>query len=154
MRAYRSKALVTWIALLLGALGIHRVVLYGWRDKLAWLHPWPSLIGLYGVLRMRALGQDDRLSWILIPLLGLMLSQAALCAIVYGLTPDAKWDAAHNPGQPGRETRWAPVLGVIASLVVLGMVLLGTIAFATEKFFVWQAEPAPAATQDKSRASP
>ena len=152
MRAYRSKTLATWIALLFGALGLHRLYLRGLGDKLAWLHPLPSLIGLYGVLRMRALGQDDHLSWLLIPLLGLMLSQAALCAIVYGLTPDEKWDAAHNPGLPGRSTRWAPVLGVIAALGFLGVVLLGTIAFASEKFFVWESEPA--ADQKSSLARP
>ena len=30
---------------------------------------------------------------------GLMLSLGALFAILYGLTPDEKWDARHNPGQ-------------------------------------------------------
>jgi hypothetical protein len=87
---------------------------------------------------MRNLGQDDGQAWVLIPLLGLMISQAMLCAIVYGLTPDARWDARHNPGQPVHDTAWAPVLGVILALMVGGAVLMGTIAFSGQKFFEWQ----------------
>ncbi|MFO1273814.1 MAG: hypothetical protein U1F50_19445 [Rubrivivax sp.] len=137
---YRSKTLATWLAFAFGSLGLHRLYLHGRGDLWAWLHPWPTLLGLAGVLRMRALGQDDRLSWLLIPLLGLMLSQAMLVAIVWGLTPDEKWDARHNPGQPVHATRWGPVLGVIAALMVGGAVLMGTIAFGGQKFFEWQAE--------------
>ena len=138
--AYRSKTVATWLALLVGALGVHRFYLHGLRDRFGWLHPLPTLVGLAGVIRMRNLGQDDHLAWILIPLVGLMLSQAMLCAIVYGLTPDEKWDARHNPGQPTRATRWAPVLGVIAALALGGTVLMGTIAFTGQKIFEWQAE--------------
>lgn len=145
--AYRSKTLATWLALLLGALGIHRFYLHGRSDWLGWLHPAPTLLGLYGVVRMRSLGQDDALAALLIPLLGLMLSQAMLCAIVYGLTPDERWDARHNPGGPVHDTRWGPVLAVIASLMIGGAVLLGTIAFSVQRFFEWQMVPAPAASQ-------
>ena len=138
MPPYRSKTLATWLALLGGSFGLHRFYLHGRRDLLAWLHPWPSLAGLAGVLRMRELGQDDHLAWLLIPVLGLMLSIAMLSAIVYGLTPDARWDARHNPDLPGRSTGWGPVLGVILALLVGGTVLMGTVAFGGQKFFEWQ----------------
>ncbi len=36
---------------------------------------------------MRALGQDDQLAWLLIPLLGLVIAATMLTAIIYGLTP-------------------------------------------------------------------
>lgn len=147
--AYRSKTLATWLALLVGALGMHRWYLHGRRDLLAWLHPGPTLLGLYGVMRMRSLGQDDQIAWLLIPLLGLMLSQAMLCAIVFGLTPDDRWDARHNPGHAVHPTRWGPVLGVIASLMIGGSVLLGTIAFGVQRFFEWQLEAEPTAPQDQ-----
>jgi hypothetical protein len=41
----------------------------GWaaRPRLGLLYPLPTLLGLYGVLRMRDLGLDDRLSWLLVP---------------------------------------------------------------------------------------
>jgi hypothetical protein len=137
---YRSKAVATWLAVAGGALGLHRLYLYGVRDSWAWAHPWPAVLGLWGVLRMRGLGQDDRLAWLLIPLLGVMLSIAMLSAIVIGLTPDERWDARHNPGHAPRRTAWLPVLGVIAALMIGGVVLIGTIAFSGQRFFEWRAE--------------
>jgi TM2 domain len=132
-----SKTLATWLALGLGAFGAHRFYLHGARDGWGWLHPWPTLAGLYAVQRVRSLGQDDRLSWLLLPLLGFMLAQACLFAIVYGLTPDATWAKRHQ--QPLTETRWGPVLGVIAALMIGATALMATIAFAGQRFFEWQA---------------
>ena len=135
---YRSKTLATWLALLGGSLGLHRLYLFGARDALAWLHPLPTVAGLLGVRRMLEFGQDDRLAWLLLPLLGLMLAQASLCAIVYGLTADRLWDARHNPGAPVRATGWGPVLGAIAALVVGATALMATIAFSGQRYFEWQ----------------
>lgn len=135
MTHYRSKTVATWLAFAGGALGLHRFYLRDLRDVAGWLHALPTLAGLVGVQRMRDLGQDDRLAWLLIPLLGVMISQGMLCAIVYGLTPDERWDARHNPGQAVRATRWGPVVGVIAALMVGGAVLMGTIAFSGQKLF-------------------
>ena len=140
MRAPRSKPLATWLAVIAGTLGLHRFYLYGWRDPAGWLHLLPTLLGLAGVQRMRAFGQDDRVAWVLIPLLGLALSAAMLSAIVYGLTPDDKWAVRHNPGQPPQATGWAPVLGVIIALLVGSSVLMGTVAFSGQRFFEWQLE--------------
>ena len=70
---YKSKTWATWLALLGGSLGLHRFYLRGLSDAWAWLFPLPTLMGVYGVLRARQYGLDDHLSWILIPLLGLML---------------------------------------------------------------------------------
>lgn len=150
---YRSKTMAAWLALLLGALGVHRLYLNGLRDRLAWYHPLPTLVGLYGVLRMRAFGQDDQLSWLLIPLLGLMLSMGTLCAIVHALTPDEKWDARHNPGHAVTATAWGPVMAAITALLLGGTVLMGTIAFSGEKFFEWQLEPAPVQAPAKPSTS-
>ena len=132
----KSKTLATWIAILFGTLGLHRFYLRGFGDWLGWLHPLPTGLGLIGVLRMREIGQDDRLAWLLIPLLGLMIAQAMLCAIVYGLTPDATWAARYD--QPLRATAWGPVFGVIAALLIGATVLMGTVAFGGQRFFEWQ----------------
>jgi hypothetical protein len=142
MTAYKSKTLATWLALLAGAIGAHRFYLQGWRDAWAWLHPWPTLAGLIGVQRMRELGQDDQLAWLLLPLLGLMIAQACSFAILYGLTPDAKWDALRNPGQSSRATAWGPVLGVIAALMIGATALMATIAFSGQRYFEWQVDEA------------
>ncbi len=139
-RPYRSKTVAAWLALLLGSVGLHRIYLNGPTDKLAWGHVPLTVLGLVGAERMTAFGQDDRLAWLLVPLLGLMLSQAMLFAIVYALTPDERWDARHNPGQPGRSTRWGAVLAAVAALTIGGVVLIGTIAFSIQKIFEVQLE--------------
>ena len=152
----RSKTLATWLAVIGGSLGLHHFYLHGLRSRAGWLYPLPTLVGLAGVVRMRNLGVDDRLSWALIPWLGLTISVGMLCAIVYGLTTDAKWARLHagDPSLPVvRATReqdedspppgivhtgWAPVLGVILALMIGGGVLMGTIAFTVEKAFDMQ----------------
>ena len=148
-----SKSLATWIAVIGGSVGLHHFYLRGFRNPWGWLYPIPTLAGLAGVIRMRNLGVDDRLSWALIPWLGLTISVAMLCAIVIGLTTDAKWARLHagEPGQPVvRATReedeespppgivrtgYGPVLGVILALMIGGGVLMGTIAFTVERLF-------------------
>jgi hypothetical protein len=90
--------------------------------------------------RLRDLGQDDRLGWALSPLLGLMIAQGMLCAIIHGLTPDERWDQRHNAGLAARRTGWGAVIAVIVALLVGATVLMGTIAFGGQKFFEWQLE--------------
>ncbi len=137
MTRYRSKTVATWLALLFGSVGVHRFYLFGFTDLWAWLHPWPTLLGAVGVLRMLAIGQDDRVAWLLIPLLGLMLAQSMLFAIFYGLTPDERWAARF--GQPLRPSGWPAVIGVIVALMLGGIALMATLAFAGQRFFEYSA---------------
>lgn len=141
--AARSKTFATWLAVGLGVFGVHRFYLHGLRDRWGWLFPLPTLLGLAGVQRLRAFGQDDPVTWVLLPVLGLMVSIAMLSAIVIGLTPDEKWQARF--GHPG-PTRWGPVLGVILALMLGGVALMSTIAFGGYRFFEWQAATEAAAT--------
>lgn len=129
----RSKTLATWIAVLGGTVGLHRLYLKGWTDVLGWLHLLPATLGLFGVLRLREFGQDDRLGWLLAPLLGLMIAQAMLHAIVYGLTPDDKWAARH--AQALEPTGWGPVLGVITALLLGTTALMSSVAYGVQKLF-------------------
>jgi hypothetical protein len=139
---YRSKTLAAWLGVLLGSLGAQRFYLHGLRDPIGWLYPLPTLLGLWGAWRMHTFGQDDRLSWLLVPLLGMTLSIAMLSAIVAALTPDERWDPLHNPALPPRRTGWGPVLAAVTALILGGIVLIGTIAFAGQRFFEWQMESA------------
>ncbi|MFY8116911.1 MAG: hypothetical protein ACOVLH_03835 [Roseateles sp.] len=142
----KSKTVSTWLALLLGSLGLHRFYLYGLKDLWGWLHIPPTLLGLQGLHRMETLGQDDRLSWLLMPMLGLSLAAAMLSAIIYGLTPDEKWQEQHNPGLPGRPSGWGAIIGVVLSLLIGGAVLMSTIAFSAQRYFELQAETAASAS--------
>ncbi|MDL2337295.1 MAG: hypothetical protein QFE16_05575 [Pseudomonadota bacterium] len=141
---YKSKTLATWIAIIGGSLGLHRFYLYGLRDLPGWLHPLPTLIGLYGVQRARSLGQDDHLAWVLIPLLGFTIAAAMLAAIVYGLTSDDKWNARFNANRPGH-SGWAAIIGVMLALLVGAGVLIAAIAFAGQRYFEYQVETEPVA---------
>jgi hypothetical protein len=135
---YRSKTLAAWLALLLGPLGVHRLYVHGLRDVLAWLHLPPTVLGLIGLERMWTLGQNDRLAQGLLPLLGLMISQGMLVAIVWGLAPDERWHARWNGGINGPASGWGAVIAAVLALLVGGAVLMGTIAFSIQRFFEWQ----------------
>lgn len=141
MNAYKSKTMVAWLALIGGGLGLHRFYLHGSRDAWAWLWPVPTLIGLYGVLRAYTLGQDDQLSWLLVPLLGMALAGAMLAGIVYGLTPDEQWNSRYNAGI-AREHRagWPVVFAVVLCLGVGATVLMATIAYSGQRYFEYQVE--------------
>lgn len=141
MNAYKSKTLAAWLALIAGGFGLHRFYLYGSRDPWAWLWPVPTLIGLYGVLRAYTLGQDDHLSWALVPLLGLALASAMLAGIVYGLTPDEQWNARYN-ANAGRQhlAGWGVVFALVLCLGIGATVLMATIAYGGQRYFEYQVE--------------
>ena len=145
MNTYKSKTVAAWLALLLGSLGLHRFYLNGLNDRLAWLHPVPTLIGLYGVQRMDTLGQDDRLAWFLMPLLGLMLVQAMICGIFYGLTSDEQWAARY--AQVQRPSGWLAIIAVVACVLFGGTCLMTTIAFSAQRYFESQVEAAQEISQ-------
>lgn len=140
MTHYKSKTLATWLALLSGALGLHRFYLHGRRDLWGWLWPLPTLLGAWGVLRARHLGQDDQLAWLLIPFLGFSLATAMLAAIVYGLMPDERWNARFNPLRPAPDSGWPVIFGVVIALFAGAIVLMSTIAFSGQRYFEYQAD--------------
>jgi hypothetical protein len=84
---------------------------------------------------MSQLGQDDRLAWLLIPLLGASLVAALLGGIVYGLMPDERWNARFNPGRPAPAAGWLAVIGVVLCLLFGGATLMATIAFSAQRYF-------------------
>ena len=139
-KTYKSKTLATWLALVGGALGLHRFYLKGLGDPWGWLFPMPTLLGLYGITRARQFGQDDHWSWLLMPLLGVVLSVAMLTAIVYGLMPDEKWNARYNPVGRASHSGWAAVIGAVLSLLIGGGVLMATLAFSGQRYFEYQVE--------------
>lgn len=142
----KNKTLATWLAFLGGPLGLHRFYLHGPRDWLGWLLPLATGLGLYGIARVQALGQDDRLSWLLVPLLGFTVAGCALRAILYGLTPPARWNARFNPRHPAAEaagaTRWLTVIGIALSLMVGAGMLMASLAFSFQHYFEYQIEEA------------
>ena len=141
----KNKALATWLAFLLGQTGLHRVYLYGAKDLWAWAHPLLAGIGWYGVYRVRSLGQDDQLAWLLVPLLGFVLAATAITAIYYGLSSLEKWNTAHNPKQldaPAGQTNWLVIAAVVFSLLMGATTFMSSIAFSFQRYFEYQIEEA------------
>lgn len=149
----KNKTLAAWLAFLGGPLGLHRFYLHGLGDALGWLLPIPTALGIYGIERVQQLGQDDQLSWVLIPLLGFTIAGCALRAILYGLMAPEKWNARFNPAAapdaaPGR-THWFTIGAVALSLLVGTGVLMASLAFSFQRYFEYQIEEARKISQPR-----
>ena len=137
---HKSKLAATWIALIGGSFGLHRFYLHGLSDPWGWCAMPLTLLGMYGLHRARQLGLDDHVSWLLIPLLGLVLAASMLAAIVYGLTPDEKWNARFNPRGSVSRTGWLTILGVVLALALGAAALMASLAVSAQRFFEYQVE--------------
>ncbi len=138
----KSKTVATWLALTGGSLGLHRFYLYGARDVWGWVIMLPTLVGAYGLYRMRDLGHDDMLAWALIPLVGFALAASMLTAVIYGLRADDKWNAQFNASKPNA-AGWPAIVGVMFALLIGTGILMATIAFSAQRYFEYQVEAAP-----------
>ena len=139
----KNKTIATWLAFIFGQLGLHRFYLFGFKDKLAWLHPLVASIGWYGVYRVRTLGQDDHLAWLLVPMLGFTLAATAITAIYYGLSSQEKWNATHNPqalDASAGQTNWLVIGAVVFSVLMGATALMSSIAFSFQRYFEYQIE--------------
>lgn len=141
----KNKTLATWLAFIFGQLGLHRFYLFGFKDKLGWLHPLAAAIGWYGVYRARSLGQDDQLAWLLVPVLGFTLAATAITAIYYGLSSLEKWNSNFNPQTPDTtagQTNWLVIGAVVFSVLMGATALMASIAFSFQRYFEYQIEEA------------
>jgi hypothetical protein len=138
----KNKTVAAWLAFLGGPLGLHRFYLHGLGDLWGWLLPVPTALGLYGIERVQQFGQDDVLSWWLIPLLGFTIAACCLTAIVYGLMPPEKWNAKfHQPEEDAAgRTQWFTVFAVALALMFGAGVLMASIAYSFEHYFQYQVE--------------
>lgn len=138
----KNKTLATWLTFFGGPLGLHRFYLRGFGDLWGWLLPVPTALGLYGIERVMQFGQDDLMSWWLIPLLGFNIAACALNAIVYGLMTREQWNARYNPAATadalaGR-TSWLTIAGVALSLLLGTGILMSSIVFSFQRYFEYQ----------------
>jgi len=146
MAAPRNKTITVVLAVLGGTLGLHRFYLKGLGDWVGWLHPVPTALGWWGVERVLAYGQDDKLSWVLIPLLGLSMATACLAGIIYALMDREKWNRTFNPDHPAEaragSTNWVTIGALVAALMVGTVAFMGSLAFGIQHYFQYQIEEA------------
>ncbi|WP_313295279.1 hypothetical protein [Diaphorobacter sp.] len=142
----KNKTIAAWLAFLGGPLGLHRFYLYGLFDTLGWLLPIPTALGVYGIQRVLEFGQDDQLSWMLVPLLGFTIAGCALRAILYGLMTPEKWNARFNPQAPAEasagQTHWGTIFAIGLSLMIGTAILMASFAFSFQRYFEYQVEEA------------
>ncbi len=143
-RRAKNKTLAVWLALLGGMFGLHRFYLRGLGDWIGWLHPVPTALGWWGMDRVLLYGQDDKLSWVLIPLLGITVAASCLTGIVYALADRERWNQRFNPDQPADAaaggTNWLTIGALVASLMLGTVALMGTLAFGFQRYFEYQVE--------------
>lgn len=140
----KNKTFAAWLTFLGGPLGLHRFYLRGFGDLLGWMLPIPTALGLYGIERVQKFGQDDVLSWLLVPLLGFTIAGCALTAIIYGLMTRERWNARFNPQadaeSPSGATNWLTIFAIAAALMIGTGVLTASIAFSFQRYFEYQIE--------------
>ena len=142
----RNKTLAVWLAALFGSLGIHRFYLRGLFDWIGWLHPIAAALGWWGVERVQLYGQDDKLSWVLIPFLGASIAVGCLAAIVYGLTNTEKWNQwfnpDHRPEAAAGKTNWLTIIALVFAMLAGTIAFMGSLAFVFQHYFEYQVEEA------------
>lgn len=147
----KNKTLAAWLTFVGGPFGLHRFYLFGGANRMAWLLPIPTLLGIYGVLRARTIGLEDPLSWVLIPLLGFTIAGCAINALVYGLMSTEQWNARFNPssaaGAPAGQTNWLTIGALVVSLLLGTTVLMASLAFSFQHFFEYQVDEAKKLSQ-------
>jgi hypothetical protein len=147
----KNKTVATWLAAVGGSMGLHRFYLRGLGDWIGWLHPIAAALGWWGVERVREFGQDDPMSWVLIPFLGMSIAAGCLAGIVYALSDRAKWNRWFNPtldaeAAPGG-TNWFTILALILSLMFGAVALMSSLAFGVQRYFEYQIEEAKKISQ-------
>ncbi|MDR3095480.1 MAG: NINE protein [Paraburkholderia sp.] len=147
---FRSKTLTAALAFLFGSLGAHRFYLYGFRDVWGWAHIAGTLLGIPGVLLLVATQRASIPGWALAVIGAVSVLSAFLAAIVYGLRPDAKWDAQFNAAFAGRRASrsgWTVIFVVIFSLLIGAFLLMTGLALSFQTYFESQVEAARAISQ-------
>jgi hypothetical protein len=146
MSRSKNMTLTVWLAVLGGHMGLHRFYLRGLGDWIGWLHPMASALGWWGVERVQTLGQDDVLSWLLIPFLGMSIATSCLAGIVYALSDRPRWNGWFNPQQPPEDsagaTNWLTIGALVLSLLVGTIAFMGSLAFGIQRYFEYQVEEA------------
>ncbi len=147
----KNKTLAAWLTFVGGPFGLHRFYLFGFTNRLAWLLPIPTLLGIYGVHRARTIGLEDPWSWVLIPMLGFTIAGCAVNALVYGLMSAEKWNGRFNPGSavdtPSGQTNWLTIGALVVSLLLGTTVLMASLAYSFQHFFEYQIEEAKMISQ-------
>ena len=136
-RATRSKTLATWLALVGGSLGAAPLLPARPARRLGLAAPAGRRSSACTASSACASSaQDDRVVVAAGAAARADAGGGMLSAIVYGLTPDERWDARTTPAHAARRTRLADRCSASSSALMIGAtVLMATIAFSGQRYF-------------------
>ena len=129
-----SQAVAIWLAIVGGSLGLHRFYLHGGRDLWAWLHPWPTLVGAYGLWRLRQLGLDDTRRAAGSSPCSARWSRSRCCRRSSAASRRPSAGASASAGR-GAAAGWATVIGLVVAVALGATATMATIAFAAQRYF-------------------
>lgn len=109
---HKNKTIATFLATFLGGLGLHRVYLYGWQDKWAWVH----FISLPVSVLLALAAPDQPLMFTGSPFV-LSVLTGSIESLTIGITSDEAWDARFNRDS-GRKSMSDWPLAVLLVLTV------------------------------------
>ena len=121
---HKNKTFATFLALILGGLGVHRFYLRGAVDKLGLMHL--CSVPIAGMVYGLAPEVDG-----FFKLLPITISYivAFLEALVLGVKADEKFDAQYNPASGNASSsRWILAVLLVTTMIVGSVTLIGTIA--------------------------
>lgn len=123
-KPHKNKTLATFLALILGGLGVHRFYLRGPLDKLGLLHLCSvPIAGMVVGLAPEADGFFKLLPITISYIIGFIE------ALVIGVMADEKFDAAFNAGSGTvSKSRWILAVLLVITMVIGSTTLIGTIA--------------------------
>jgi hypothetical protein len=122
--SHKNKTFATLLALLLGGLGVHRFYMRGSLDKAGLMHVASvPLCGLVIGLAPQAAPFFKVLPLVLSCLIGFVE------ALVIGVTPDEKWDAALNAGS-GKQSNsnWKVAVLLVITMFVAAFATIATMS--------------------------
>lgn len=109
---HKNKTIATFLATFLGGLGLHRVYLYGWQDKWAWVH----FLSLPVSVLLALAAPDQPLMFTGSPFV-LSVLTGCIESLTIGITSDEAWDARFNRDS-GRKSMSDWPLAVLLVLTV------------------------------------
>jgi len=125
---FRNKAFAALLASVAGAVGANRVYL---GQRLWWLPPALTAATLPFVLGVANWYQTAPFFLLMVPVVAGFIQ-----ALAIALMPDDRFDAQFNAGHARRnQSGWAAVLVAVSTLLGGGVVLVSTIALATQTYF-------------------
>ena len=116
---HKNKTVATFLAMVLGWAGAHRVLLRGSRDKWALLH----FASVPAAALVLFLAPDANIFYQLLPMI---VSQLAglLEGLVIGLMPDEKFDARYNAASGRQSASNWPLALILVSMMLFGTIML------------------------------